>query len=179
MADILKRFPKEIEDLINEFNADHRGRFYETLKRIPLYRSFDSIHHCSIGTRALKLTKIYDEQCFETGNYDFEKVIRENVDDIDRFLTVYSRCSCCTTHTQKKCIKVTEPKSHYVRSIVNFNQGIDCSCNCHIMLDFMNNVKHNRHSYKDRYSTAWHNFYLVSDDEGDEDIDDQMSIGSF
>lgn len=44
MADILKRFPKEIEDLINEFNADHRGRFYETLKRIPLYRSFDSIH---------------------------------------------------------------------------------------------------------------------------------------
>lgn len=170
--------PKDIINLIYEFDADHREKFKEVLKRIPLILSFDSIQHVAVRIRSLNLVKKYDDQVFETGNCDFEKVIRENIDDVNRLLTVYSRCTCCSYHVeQKKCIKVTnEAKSRYYRPIRYFNQFNDCTCNCHTMTSFMSKMQTNKFTFKDRYSTKWHNFHLMSESESDDESDDDFDM---
>lgn len=175
--------PEDIVKLIYEFSAEHRENFEKTLNRIPMALSFDSLHHVAIGKRALNIVKKYDDKCFETGNYNFQEVIESNVDDIDRFMTVYKRCRCCKHHVeQKKCIVIPkEPKTNYVRplSATYFNEGENCTCNCHTMLSFMSKMKNNSFTIHDHYSTKWHNYHLMSDESDEEDDDDAMSLISF
>lgn len=174
--------PEEIVKLIYEFSAEHRENFEKTLKRIPIALSFDSLHHTAIGKRARNLVKKYDEKCFETGNYNFEEIIEKNVDDIDRFMTVYKRCLCCENHVeQKKCIVIPKDTKTYVRPswARYFNEGHNCSCNCHTMLSFMSKLKNNSFTIHDPYSTKWHEYHLMSDESDEDDYDDAMSLMSF
>ena len=168
----------DILNIIFEYNPEHRPLFKESLKRIITYPVFKEIEKVGAFSRINRILDEFDNNAFNSGDYDLEKLIRKHIQDPNLIIKSLHKCNCCKRHNTNKprnlkdksvIIRITDKtKIHYISG------HRECNCNCRHFSRFIYRTFHNIMDEKIPFSTKW----ILHDDLFTEEDSNSSPIGA-
>ena len=125
----MNKLPKEIIDHIYEYNAEHRIKFKECVIRIPNYKLLNQIPLGAVSCRITTIINLFDKEIEENNNWDFSKLLKENLNEPGHFVKILNKCKCCKRHQMNRPNLLNNTK-YILQDTKNNTENEVCNCLC-------------------------------------------------